>query len=343
MNTISLNNRIVGDYLNPYIVAELNTSHFGNIDIAKEMILKAKDCGCDCVKLQSWSSNSLYSKKYYESNKMAKRFYDKFSLSSDEIIDLLNFSKQISIHLTSTPYSFEEAEFLSKQKEVPFIKIASMEINNYRFLDQLGRLGKPLVLSTGMASEEEIYNALNTISKTGNKQIIVLHCVSIYPSKPEIINLQNIIGLRNKFPDFPIGFSDHTQENSVPIASVALGACLIEKHFTLNNEKIGLDNQMATEPNQMKKMVQGCKEAYLSLGSFKRKITEEELEQRINMRRSLISNKSMKKGQIITESDILMKRPGDGIPPNQIDKILGGRLLEDIDEETQFEFEKIKH
>ncbi len=343
MNSISLNNRLVGDFQNPYIVAELNTSHFGNIDIAKEMISKAKDCGCDCVKLQSWSSNSLYSKKYFESNKMAKRFYDKFSLSSDEILDLLYFSKKISIDLTSTPYSFEEAKFLAAQKDVPFIKIASMEINNYRFLDQLGSLGKPLVLSTGMATEEEIDNALKTISKTGNKQIILLHCVSIYPSKPEIINLQNIVGLRNKFQGFPVGFSDHTQENSVPIASVALGACLIEKHFTLNNEKIGLDNQMATEPNQMKRMVQGCKEAYISMGSLSRKITEEEIEQRINMRRSLISKKAMKKGQIITDSDIIMKRPGDGIPPDQIDKILGRTLLEDIDEETQFEFEKIKY
>ncbi len=343
MNSISLNNSIVGDYLSPYIVAELNTSHFGNIEVAKEMISKAKECGCDCVKLQSWSSDSLYSKKYYESNKMAKRFYDKFSLSSDEILNLLNFSKEISIDLTSTPYSYEEAKLLAEQKEVPFIKIASMEINNNRFLDQLGSLGKPLVLSTGMASLEEIQSALNIISKTGNRKVIVLHCVSIYPSKPEIINLQNIVGLRNKFPDYPIGFSDHTKENSVPIAAIALGACLIEKHFTLNKEKIGLDNQMATEPNQMKKMVQACKEAYLSLGSFSRKITEEELEQRINMRRSLISKRAMKKGQKITDSDIIMKRPGDGIPPDQIDRILGGILLEDIDEETQFEFKKIKN
>ena len=342
MAEIQLNkNKIIGDYLNPYIVAELNTSHFGDMDIAKEMIDRAKECGCDCVKLQSWSADSLYSKKYYEDNKMAKRFFDKFSLEPNQILELSKFSESIEIDLTSTPYSIEEAEFLANEINVPFIKIASMEINNYRYLSQLGNLQKPLVLSTGMATIQEIENALNIIEKTDNKKIIILHCVSIYPSVPEIINLQNIVGLRNSFPNYPIGFSDHTIGINIPTASVALGAALIEKHFTLNNEKIGFDNQMATEPEAMKNMIDSCKNVYLSMGSKKREVNTEELEQRIKMRRSLISQRSLKKGHIISEEDILMKRPGDGIPPNEINKIIGCKLLEDIDEETQFKLEKI--
>ena len=335
-------NRIVGDYLDPYIVAELNTSHFGDLDIAKEMILQAKKCGCDCVKLQSWKSESLYSKKFYESNKMAKRFFDKFSLSPDQIKELLIYSNEISIDLTSTPYSIEEAEFLADQEYVPFIKIASMEINNLKYLDQLGRLGKPLVLSTGMASFKEIKTAMSILKKTGNKNLIILHCVSIYPSKVETINLNNINGLRDTFPEYPIGFSDHTEGKTAPIAATALGACLIERHFTLNKKKIGFDNQMATEPHEMKSIVEGCREANLSLGSFLRKVTNEEINQRVNMRRSLISNKSIKKGSLIKEDDIIMKRPGDGIPVDLLNNVVGCILLEDMEEEEQFLWQKLK-
>ena len=336
------NNRIVGDFLNPYIVAELNTSHFGDINIAKNMILKAKECGCDCVKLQSWSSESLYSKKFYDSNKMAKRFYDKFSLSSDEIITLLSFSQDISIDLTSTPYSIEEARFLARQDKIPFIKIASMEINNYKYLDQLGRLGKPLVLSTGMASSKEIENAIEVLNKTGNNDLIILHCVSIYPSKVEIINLNNIKGLRRKFSNYPIGFSDHTEGISIPTAATALGACLIEKHFTLDKGKIGLDNQMATEPEEMKNMVKSCREVNLSLGSLSREVIDEEIVQRDNMRRSLIASKFIKKGSTIKEEDIIMKRPGNGIPPNFLSDVIGSILVKDMEEEEQFAWENLK-
>tara|TARA_B100000886_G_scaffold93274_1_gene61657 strand:+ start:12369 stop:13403 length:1035 start_codon:yes stop_codon:yes gene_type:complete len=337
------NGRIIGDFSNPYIVAELNTSHFGNISIAKDMIYKAKECGCDCVKLQSWTAESLHSNSYYKSNKMAKRFYEKFSLSQYEILELLNFSKDISIDISSTPYSIKEAKFLSNQKNIPFIKIASMEINNYRYLEQLGKLGKPLILSTGMSSLDEISKAVSIIEKTNNKKIIILHCVSIYPLKEELTNLNNILGLRDKFPQYPIGFSDHTEGISVPTASIALGACLVEKHFTLNNEKIGLDNQMATEPKLMTQIVTNCREVYLSLGNKKRTISEEEINQRLKMRRSLISKKSMKKGQIITEDDILIKRPGDGIPPSEIKNILGRILNKDIEEEEKFSWDMINN
>ena len=336
------NRRIVGDYVDPYIVAELNTSHFGDLKIAKNMILQAKNCGCDCVKLQSWSSSSLYSKSFYKSNKMAKRFYDKFSLSSDQIIELIEFSKSISIDISSTPYSIEEAKFLAEQNYVPFIKIASMEINNHKYLNDLGGLGKPLILSTGMSSIEEVSEALSIIEGAGNNQIIILHCVSIYPSTPNQINLNNILGLREKFPNYPIGFSDHTKGISIPIASVALGACLIEKHFTLNNEKIGLDNQMATEPSEMIQLVSSCKEVFESLGKHERILSDYEMEQRFKMRRSLVSNKSMKKGQIITENDISIKRPGDGIPPNKLNELIGNYLIEDIEEETQFTWDKLQ-
>ena len=150
------NGRVVGDYLKPYIVAELNTSHFGNVDIAKDMISKAKEVGCDCVKFQSWSADSLYCASYYKENKIAKRIFNKFSMDSAQLKELSIFSKQVGIDFSSTPYSIDEAEFLVNECSVPFVKIASMELNNLPYLMKLGELGAPLVLSTGMGTFEEI-------------------------------------------------------------------------------------------------------------------------------------------------------------------------------------------
>ena len=225
MSFITLRNgRRIGDYFKPYIVAELNTSHFGNIEIAKSMIDEAKSAGCDCVKFQSWSADTLYSESYYEDNRMAKRMVSKFSLSNAQLHELAEYATKKELDFASTPYSIEEARFLVEKCNVPFVKIASMELNNTPYLTELGRLQVPLVLSTGMGTTEEIISAVEAIQSTGNEDIVILHCTSVYPSPPIIIRLQNIVGLRTEFPQYPIGYSDHSLGIEIPAASVALGA-----------------------------------------------------------------------------------------------------------------------
>jgi N-acetylneuraminate synthase len=327
MSFITLGNgRRVGDYLKPYIVAELNTSHFGDIAIAKDMITQAKEAGCDCVKFQSWSAETLYSEDYYKKNKIVKRVVTKFALSDPQLKELSQFAAGKEIDFTSTPYSLEEARFLIDECGVPFVKIASMELNNLPYLRQLGSLGVPLVLSTGMGSLDEIFSAANAIQDSGNEQLIILHCTSVYPASPEIIRLQNIIGLRSEFPQFPIGYSDHSQGIEIPAASIALGACLIERHFTLDSTRIGMDNQMATEPEEMRAMVLACHKVYAAVGGAGRVLSEEEKGQIPKMRRSIVTKMDINPGDTLTEANIEFKRPGTGISPADLNSVIGRKV-----------------
>jgi len=184
------------DFGKPYIVAEVNTSHFGNIEVAKGMITKAKEAGCHCVKFQSWTADTLYSKTYYDENPMARRFVVGFSFSEVELLEVARYSKECGIDFSSTPYSKREVDFLLNECDVPYIKVASMDLNNHVFLDYIGKTGAPIILSTGMSSMEEIVEAVAVIENTGNANICLLHCISIYPPELSTIRLNNILTLR---------------------------------------------------------------------------------------------------------------------------------------------------
>ena len=325
------NGREVGDFLKPYVVAELNTSHFGDIEIAKDMITSAKLAGCDCVKFQSWSADTLYSDSYYKDNPISRRIVSKFALSEGQLKDLSDYASGQQIDFASTPYSIDEAEFLIQDCSVPFIKIASMELNNLPYLAGLASLGAPLVLSTGMGTFEEITQAVDAILTVRNVPLVILHCTSIYPAEPSFVRLENILGLREKFASHPIGYSDHTVGAEIPSASVALGACLIEKHFTLDSKRIGMDNQMATEPDVMKNMVDACHRVHSALGGPERVLHPEEVEQARKMRRSMVSRMDLKAGMRLKPEHIEFKRPGDGITPAEFSFYLGKVIKNDLE------------
>lgn len=338
MSIVRLSNgREVGDYLKPYIVAELNTSHFGDMEIARNMIRKAKAAGCDCVKFQSWSAESLYCDGYYKDNAITKRIVKKFALDNEELKVLSEYSAEVGIDFSSTPYSIEEAHFLVEACNVPFVKIASMELNNHPYLQQLGELGAPLVLSTGMGQWEEIIAAIKVIAATGNTDLIVLHCTSVYPSPPEIIRLNNILALRNEFPQYPVGYSDHSIGIEIPVASIALGACLVEKHFTLDNKRIGMDNQMATEPEEMQNMILACHNVHTAMGGMARVLCEDEQAMIPKMRRSMVSKTSLPAGTVLQPLHVEFKRPGTGISPVQAQTYIGKKVLRDVDAGVVFE------
>lgn len=332
MPSIVLNdNTVIGEEM-PYIVAEVNSSHNGSMETAKQMIDAAAKSGCDCVKFQSWSASTLYSKTYYKANPIAKRFVDKFSMSPEQLTELADYCKQAGVAFSSTPYSEAEVDFLVDK--APFIKIASMEINNYPFLEYIAKTGVPIVLSTGMADQAEIDRAVETIEKTGNKKLCLLHCISIYPPEIGEINLRNITGLMEKFPEYPIGFSDHSLGTEMACGAVALGACLIEKHLTLDKTKIGMDNQMAIEPDEMANLVRQCKNVSTALGSKERTVLTAELEQRKNMRRSLVYTRDISAGEVLSGADISAKRPGTGFAPGDIDKFIGKKLTKNAEADT---------
>jgi len=321
----------IGDGYKPYVVAEMNSSHFGNIETAFSMIDAAKECGCDCVKFQSWSAQSLYSREYYKANPIAARIVKKFSLDADSLYSCYKHCEETGISFSSTPYSEDEVDFLCDRTDSAFIKIASMEINNPKYLEYIAKKKKPIILSTGMSDVDEIKRAVDTIVNAGNKKICILHCVSSYPAKDEELNLKNICLLKDTFRDFPIGYSDHSIGHEAACAALALGACFIEKHFTLDSSRIGMDNNMATEPEAMKRLVNGVNSVYIALGNYERVVSEEELKQRLNMRRSIITACDIKKGDTITEACIDFKRPGTGISPDHYRDIIGKKVKRDID------------
>ena len=335
------NNKEISNKYSPYFIAELNTSHFGDLNKAKEMIVAAKDSNCDCVKFQSWTKESLYSSDFYDENPIAKRFINKLSLDNSELIELANFCKKLGIDFASTPYSTEEANFLLSHCDVPFIKVASMDINNLPFLRHIAKSGSSIVLSTGMAEEYEIEVAINELEAYGAKNIVILHCISIYPSPYEIVNLNNILNFKTKYQRYEVGYSDHTLGIEAACASVSLGANMIEKHFTLDSSIIGMDNQMAIEKEEFKSLIKSCKKIYSSLGGNDRKVGKEEMDQRLKMRRSLVAKKDINPGEYLSEDNICAKRPGNGISVSLWDSYIGKKVGNYIRKDSLIKLEDI--
>ena len=226
------NGKVIGDGESLFFVAEVNSSHNGDLNVAKQMASKIKEIGADAIKFQSWSSKTLYSKDYYKENPISKRFFDKFSFDDNKFNEMLKYCNDIGLLFASTPYSNDEVDYLVNVAKVPFIKIASMDINNYLFLEYIAKTGSAIILSTGMSTYDEVDKAIEILKLSGNKNLCVLHCVSLYPVEYSDINLNNILYLKEKYKDIPIGFSDHSIGYEVPAAAIALGACMIEKHIT---------------------------------------------------------------------------------------------------------------
>jgi len=325
----------------PYIIAELGSNHNGDMGIAKKLIDSAKNAGVDCVKFQSWSKDTIFSKKKYEENYFIADDYrdrddftleevvDKYSISESQLRDMKNYCDELGIDCVSTPFSKKEADFLVEDLEVPFIKIASMDLNNYPFLEYIAKKKKPLVLSTGLSNLSEIEKAVHTIESTGNNQLVILHCVAIYPTPDENINLNNIDTLKKLYP-YPIGFSDHSLGYSIPLASVVKGVCLIEKHFTLDKDMEGWDHKVSVTPDEMTIIVKESKRISKSLGSS-RILSIEDENRKTEFRRSLVAVKNLRAGQTINSSDIDAKRPGTGISPGELTYVIGRTLKNDLE------------
>lgn len=324
------NGEVLSDFGKPYIVAEMNMGHTGKIDLAKKMVLTAQKCGCDCVKFQSWTSKSLYSKVVYESNPIAKRIANRFSLSEEKLLEVKQYCDVIGITFSSTPYDKAEVDYLVDVCDAPYVKVASMDLNNYPFLEYIASKQTPIVLSTGMADLEEIRKAVKTIFNAGNRQVCLLHCVAEYPPELESINLNNIYLLRSEFPECPIGLSDHSAGVEISTAAVALGVCMIEKHFTLDKKARGWDNEMAMEPDEMKQLVNNSKNVFTAMGSHERIIGSGEMEQRRRIRRSVVATRNIAAGSVLKEDDLDCKRPGTGIPPEKMKSLIGRKILRNI-------------
>jgi N-acetylneuraminate synthase len=331
---VMFGDRQITDYTVPYIIAEVNSSHNGNPDTARQMIEAAAEAGCDCVKFQSWSAQTLYSKTYYKQNPIAKRFVDKLAMKPETLKEMAQYCHELGLDFSSTPYSENEVDFLVDECLAPFVKISSMEVNNPEFLRYIAAKQVPVVLSTGMSDMDEIKEAVRIIEKAGNSRIVILHCVSLYPTPTDAVNLNNIVRFRKEFPNYPVGFSDHTLGDEVAVAATVLGASVIEKHITLDSEKIGMDNQMAMEADEFKTFVKKCKTIGFALGGEERHLSQEEQNKRNDMRRSLVTTRDISAGEVLTKDDFTAKRPGTGIPPTEAERVIGCRTNCNLEADT---------
>ncbi len=335
----------------PYIIAEIGANHNGDVDLAKKMIDTAKNLGCDAVKFQSWDTD-LFAQVVYDENHFLQDDYrnrqdhtlksivEEFRTTPEELTELATYCRQLGIDFLSTPFSSAQVDHLVALG-APFLKIASMDLVNDPLLRHAARTGLPIMLSTGLSSLAEIEHAIETVEAEGNKQIILLHCISIYPPADEDVHLNVMDTLRQAF-GYPVGFSDHTLGTDIPIASVVKGAVAIEKHFTLDKDMFGWDHKISADAAEMGAIVKGAHKVWAALGNPRKVVSEAEMKKRAAFRRSVISARAIKAGEVIGEGDLTFKRPGTGIAPNIAPMLIGMVAARDIPHDKVLTFQDLQ-
>ncbi len=328
---------------NILIIAEAGVNHNGSLDRAKKLVDAAKTCGADIVKFQTAKLDSLVSKSahmadYQKKNtgveESQKDMLSKLLLSFDDFVELAKYCKEIGIQFLSTPFDIESIRFLNDMQDI--WKVPSGEITNYPYLVEIGKTKKKVILSTGMAEMEEIQAAIDVLKKSGTEDITILHCTTEYPAPIKDVNLNVMQTMRETF-GHPVGYSDHTQGIEVDLAAVALGAAVIEKHFTLDRNLPGPDHKASLEPDELRAMVDGIRKIELALGSKEKKPSEVELKNRLVARKSIVAKAFIKVGERLTEDNITTKRPGSGINPMRWNEVIGTKAIRNYEEDELIE------
>lgn len=314
-----------------FIIAEAGVNHNGSITLAKKLIDIASDAGVDAVKFQTFKAETLvsktaqkasYQKQTTDSNESQFDMIKRLELDVEAHNELIAYCKQKNILFLSTPFDLNSIDLLSRLGLVIF-KIPSGEITNLPYLRKIGGLNKKVILSTGMADLSEIEEALNILTKAGTAKnnITVLHANTMYPTPMEDVNLRAMITIGKTF-DVAYGYSDHTLGIEVDIAAVAMGASVIEKHFTLDKNMAGPDHKASLEPDELKNMVKSIRNIEIALGSSLKKPSPSETPNMIVARKSIVSSKKIKKGDLLTQDNLSIKRPGNGISPMLWDEVI---------------------
>ncbi|UKJ08228.1 N-acetylneuraminate synthase [Solitalea lacus] len=326
------------------IIAEAGVNHNGSIELAKKLVDVAVEAGVDYVKFQTFKAEKLVSKQAKKADYQVENtgngkesqleMLKKLELSEDDHQELIQYCQQKGIKFLSTAFDLESIDLLSSLN-IDLFKIPSGEITNYPYLKKIGGMGKPVIVSTGMADMKEISDALAVLQQAGTKQddITVLHCNTEYPTPMHDVNLLAMNHIASEF-GVKVGYSDHTLGIEVPVAAVALGAVCIEKHFTLDNTMDGPDHKASLEPNELKSMVAAIRNIEVALGSGIKAPSASELKNKPIARKSIHVVASLQAGHLITEQDLEMKRPGTGISPMELPNVVGRKLKNNLPAES---------
>lgn len=325
------------------IIAEAGVNHNGSLDIAKKMIDVAKQCGADIVKFQTASLDGIVSKfapmaEYQKVNlgkvTSQKDMLRKLLLPFEDYIELSNYCKEADIGFLSTPFDIESIRFLDGVQDM--WKIPSGEITNYPYLVEIAKTGKSIILSTGMSSLAEVDAGVELLRSNGAGDITLLHCTTNYPTPMEDVNLNAMLTLKEHC-GCPVGYSDHTKGIEVPIAAVAMGATVIEKHFSLDKNMEGPDHKASLEPDELANMVKAIRNIENAMGDGIKRPSDSEISNIKVARKSIIAARKIKKGEELTESNLTTKRPGNGINPMRWKEILGTKAIRDFEEDELIE------
>ncbi len=346
--SITIDNRQIGPNFPPYIIAELSANHNGDINRAFKIMEEAKKAGADAIKLQTYTQDTLTIDCDKEDFQIHGGLWDGQTLYElykgahmpwEWHKSLFAKAKELGITIFSTPFDFTAVDLLEKL-DAPAYKIASFELVDLPLIARVAQTGKPMIMSTGMANEEEIQDAIETAYENGCKELVVLHCVSSYPAPAEQYNLRTIADISKRF-DVLSGLSDHTIDNATAVASVVLGASLIEKHVTLDRAGGGVDDTFSLEPQELAQLCKDAKTAWQALGRVNYKRTEAE-KGNVKFRRSLYAVKDIEKGEKLTADNVRSIRPGFGLLPKHYYQVINMTAKVKIFKGTALNFDIVK-
>jgi N,N'-diacetyllegionaminate synthase len=346
---VKIANRLIGEGKPCFIVAEAGVNHNGDVNLAKKLIDVAKEARANAVKFQTFKAEEVvtrnaekadYQKQAIGVEESQFEMIKKLELTESDFEELFNYARARGMIFLSSPFDKGSVDLLDRLG-VPAFKVGSGEITNLPLLKHIAQKKKPVILSTGMSTLGEIEEALRIIQWEGVKDIILLHCVSCYPAKMEDMNLKAMETLKYAFK-LPVGLSDHTIGITVPIAAVALGASVIEKHFTLDRNLPGPDHRASLDPAELKQMVQAIRDMEKALGDGIKRPTKEEGENKKAARRSIVARVDIPEGTIIVGEMLAIKRPGIGIEPKHVERIVGAIAKANIREDDRIAWSKIE-
>jgi len=348
MKRVKIAGRWIGENQPTFVIAEIGVNHNGKIELAKELVKAAVRSGVDAVKFQTFSADKLvtqeapkaaYQRRVGEATETQYSMLKKLELTKDELQELMKCARDLGAIFLSTPFDEQSADLLVRLG-VPALKIGSGDLTTLPLLEHVAEKQMPTILSTGMSTLGEVEEAVQIFRDAGNEELILLHSTSCYPARIEDVNLRVIKTLQQAF-QFPVGYSDHTLSTTVPIAAVALGAVIIEKHFTLDRTLPGPDQQASMEPSELKEIVTNIRVMEKALGSPIKKPVEAELGVRKTTRRSIVANRDIPSGTTIKREMISFKRPCVGLPPKFWSRVVGRKAKVDIKKDQPIGWKEI--
>ena len=348
MQKIKMSSYFIGEGEPCFIIAEVGVNHNGDVNLAKKLIEVAREAGAEAVKFQTFKAEEVvtqsakkagYQKETTSSEESQLEMIKKLELSGRDFEELSTYAREKGVIFLSSPFDKGSVDLLDRLG-VPAFKVGSGEITNFPLLKHIAGKKKPIILSTGMSTLGEIEEALKIIQEEGVEEIILLHCVSCYPAKIEDMNLRAMETLRYAFK-LPVGLSDHSIGINIPTAAVALGACVIEKHLTLDKNLPGPDHRASLEPEELKQMVKAIRDVEKAMGDGIKKPTKEEEENKKVVRRSIMAKVDIPRGTTIIEEMLDVKRPGAGIEPRHLDIVVGRKAKKNIKPGELITFAKV--